>query len=53
LNPGGDGLTAGDGVGGLLDEALRLCQRGLFKQAEAVYRRVIAIDADVADGLIA
>jgi hypothetical protein len=24
---------------------LQLCQRGLFKQAEAVYRRVIAIDA--------
>ena len=53
MNPGGDGLTAGDGVGGLLDEALQLYQRGLFKQAETVYRRVIAIDADVADGLIA
>ena len=38
-------MTAGDGVGGLLDEALQLCQRRLFKQAEAVYRRVIAIDA--------
>ena len=50
MNPGGDGLTAGDGVGGLLDEALQLCQRGLFKQAEAIYRRVIAIDAGAADG---
>jgi hypothetical protein len=52
LNPGGEGLVAGNGVGGLLDEALQLCQRGLFKQAEAVYRRAIAIaiDAGVADG---
>jgi len=50
LNPGGEGLVAGNGVGGLLDEALQLCQRGLFKQAEAIYRRVIAIDAGVADG---
>ena len=46
-------MAAGEGVGGLLDEALQLYQRGLFKQAEAVYRRVIAIDADLADGLIA
>ncbi len=41
LNPGGEGLAAGDGGGGLLDEALQLCQRALFKRAAAVYCRVI------------
>ena len=38
-------MTAGDGVGGLLDEALQLYQRGLFKQAEVICRRVITSDA--------
>lgn len=50
MSPGGEGVAAGDGVGALLEEALQLCQRGLFSQAEVVYRRVIAIDEGAADG---
>ena len=50
MNPGGEGLAAGEGVGRLLDEALQLCQRGLFTQAEAVCRRVVTRDAGAADG---
>ena len=50
MNPGGEGLAAGEGVGRLLDEALQLCQRGLFTQAEAVCRRVVTRDAGEGDG---
>ena len=42
-------MTGSIDIGGMLDEALRLCRSGHLDQAETVYRRILAMDAGTAD----